>query len=217
MTSRAVRIARRMTIGALLGLTAIGVVLGAAATLPIEDRGIASGTTAIASCDPDGITTTYDVGYDTTEERYEVSGLAIGDIAPACVGGTLQVVLLSSADVVIADSGPIPVTGYAWVVPVGANDATRHVLDGDTVMVVPQGSGNGTVRVRVGPDTVMFDLRPLADRYADSAPPPGRTPMTIEAASGTRRAALVLTNLSGQRKAASLATVHWGGSLLLGE
>ena len=41
--------------------------------------------------------------------------------------------------------------------------------------------------------------------------------MTVEAASGTRRAALVLTNLSGRRKADSLATVHWGGSLLLGQ
>ena len=113
--------------------------------------------------------------------------------------------------------GPIPVTGYAWVVPVGTNDATRHLLGGDTVQVVPQGSGDGTVRVRVGRDTLMFDLRPLADRYADSAPARGGTLLTVEAASGTRRAALVLTSLSGQRKADSLATVYWGGSLLLGE
>jgi hypothetical protein len=117
----------------------------------------------------------------------------------------------------LTSGGPIPVTGYAWVVPVGPNDATRHVLDGDTVQVVPQGSGDGTVRVRVGQDTLMFDLRPLADRYADSVAPPGGTLMTVEAMSGTRRAALVLTNLSGRRKADSLATVYWGGSLLLGE
>jgi hypothetical protein len=103
------------------------------------------------------------------------------------------------------------------MVPVGTNDATRHVLDGDTVQVVPQDSGNGTVRVRVGQDTLMFDLRPLADRYADSVPTRSGTLMTIEAASRTRRAALVLTNLSGQRKSDSLATVYWGGSLLLGE
>jgi hypothetical protein len=69
----------------------------------------------------------------------------------------------------------------------------------------------------VGQDTLMFDLRPLADRHADSVPPRAGTLMTVEAASGTRRAALVLTNLSGRLKADSLATVHWGGSLLLGE
>jgi hypothetical protein len=112
--------------------------------------------------------------------------------------------------------GPIPVTDYAWVLPVGTNDATRHVLDGDTVQVVPQGSGDGRVRIRVGPDTLKFDLRPLAQRYADSVPRNGSL-MTVEATSGTRRAALVLTNLSGQRQADSLATVYWGGSLLLGE
>jgi hypothetical protein len=116
-------------------------------------------------------------------------------------------------------SGPIPVTGYAWAVPVGANDATRHVLEGDTIQVVPQGSGDGTVRVRLGRDTLMFDLRPLAERYADSVPPGGTLDerIAVEPTGGTRRAALVLTNLSGQRKGDSLATVHWGGTLLLGE
>ena len=77
-----------------------------------------------------------------------------------------------------------------------------------------------TVRVRVGRDTLMFDLRPVADRYADSVPPRGGNPVErieIEAASGSRRAALVLTNLSGQRTGDSLTTVSWVGSLLLGE
>jgi len=39
----------------------------------------------------------------------------------------------------------------------------------------------------------------------------------IEAAGGSRRSALVLTNLSGQRAGDSLATVSWVGTLLLGE
>ncbi len=113
--------------------------------------------------------------------------------------------------------GPIPVTGYAWVVPVGANDASRHVLDGDTVQVLPQSSAGWTVRVRAGRDTLAFDLEPLAVRYADSAPAPGGAGMVVEGAGGTRKAALVLTNLSGQRSGDSLATVYWGGTLLLGE
>jgi hypothetical protein len=72
------------------------------------------------------------------------------------------------------------------------------------------------VRVRAGRDTLAFDLEPLAVRYADSAPAPGAG-MVVEGAGGTRKAALVLTNLSGQRSGDSLATVYWGGTLLLGE
>jgi hypothetical protein len=115
--------------------------------------------------------------------------------------------------------GPIRVTGYAWAVQVGANDPSAHVLDGDTVQVVAQG-GIGTVRVRVDRDTLVFDLRPVVERYADSALTRAGTMVgriEVEAAGETRRAALVLTNLSGQRAGDSLATVYWSGTLLLGE
>ena len=73
------------------------------------------------------------------------------------------------------------------------------------------------MRVRAGRDTFAFDLEPLAVRYADSAPAPGGAGMVVEGAGGTRKAALALTNLSGQRSGDSLATVYWGGTLLLGE
>ena len=116
--------------------------------------------------------------------------------------------------------GPIRVTGYAWAVQLGTHDATRHVVAGDTVQVLNQPGGNGTARIRVGPDTLFFDLRPVADRYADSLLA-GRTTsvdlIEIEHAGGLRRSALVLANLSGQRAGDSLATVSWVGTLLLGE
>lgn len=119
----------------------------------------------------------------------------------------------------VGGGGPIRVTGYAWAVPLTANDAARHVLDGDTVAVLTtQGSGNGTARVRVGRDTLVFDLVPVAKRYADSVPlarGPVTRRITVEEASGRRRGELVLTNLSGQRDGDSLLTVHWGGTLLL--
>jgi Domain of unknown function (DUF4153) len=116
--------------------------------------------------------------------------------------------------------GPIEVRGYAWAIPVSANDATRHVLDDDTVQVVSEGTRTGTVRVRAGRDTLWFDLSPAINRYVDTVPLRTGMPVErieVEAAGGARRAALVLTNLSGQRSGDSLATVHWGGTLLLGE
>jgi hypothetical protein len=117
-------------------------------------------------------------------------------------------------------TGPINVTGYAWAVHLGTHDATRHVVDGDTVQVVPQADGDGTTRIRVGGDTLFFDLRPVAHRYADSVPLlSGKAVerIEIEAAGGARRSALVLTNLSGRRAGDSLTTVSWVGTLLLGE
>jgi hypothetical protein len=117
-------------------------------------------------------------------------------------------------------SGPMRVAGYAWAIPAGANDVTTHVLDGDTVQVVRQGSENGRALVRVGRDTITFDLRPVADRYRDSLPLPTGTPVErieVRAEGGIRPAALVLSSLSGQRSGDSLATLYWAGTLLLGD
>ena len=91
---------------------------------------------------------------------------------------------------------------------------------GDSIAVVPHPAGAGLVRVRVGPDTLAFDLRPLARRYADSVPARGLyldAPLVIEGEAGRRRSALVLTNLSGTRQADSVTVGYWGGTVLLGE
>jgi hypothetical protein len=119
----------------------------------------------------------------------------------------------------LSSGGAVRVTGYAWAVPVTANDVAVHVLDGDSVAVVTQGLAAGAAWVRLGRDTLVFDLGAVAERYADSVSV--RTGsvterIVVEEASG-RRAALVVTSLSGQRQGDSLATVYWHGTLLVGE
>ena len=42
-------------------------------------------------------------------------------------------------------------------------------------------------------------------------------PILVEEATGLRRGRLVLTNLSGRVERDTLSTVHWNGTLLLGE
>jgi hypothetical protein len=120
----------------------------------------------------------------------------------------------------LAGGGPIRVAGYAWLVALSANDPASHLLGGDTVQVVSGVPSGGRARVRIGPDTVAFDLRPVVRRYADSVPM--RTgmqtdPIVIAGDSGRRRTALVLTNLSGQLDGDSLSTWHWIGTLLVGD
>jgi hypothetical protein len=120
----------------------------------------------------------------------------------------------------LAGGGPIRVAGYGWAVTVTANDPTAQALGTDTVAVVRQDGDAGVARVRILRDTLVFDLRPIVRRYADSVP--ARTgltvaPIVVEESSGRRRATLVLTSLSGELEGDSLRTGHWIGTLLLGE
>jgi hypothetical protein len=120
----------------------------------------------------------------------------------------------------LASHQPAAVAGYAWILPASSHDVQVRTLAGDSVVVVPQTDSAGVARIRVGPDTITFDLMPLARRYADSVPDRrGRlgAPLVIESRPGERRSALVLNNLSGERVGDSLTVRQWDGSLLLGE
>lgn len=120
----------------------------------------------------------------------------------------------------LASNHPIPVGGYAWVLPVSSTDPEVRVLAGDTIAVVLQPGGVGRARIRVGADTLTFDLGALARRYADSIPIRGTVmsgPLVLEGESGRRRSALVVNQLSGNRDADSLTVGYWIGSVLLGE
>ncbi len=119
----------------------------------------------------------------------------------------------------VASSGAFGVSGYAWAVPVTSNDPAVHVLDGDSVAVLRQAEGDPMVRVRVGRDTLAFDLGPVVRRYADSVPLMTGTltdRILIREASG-RHGTLALSNLSGRYQGDSLSTSHWMGTLLLGQ
>ena len=113
---------------------------------------------------------------------------------------------------------PILLAGFEWVIPVAGTNRSARVADGDTVIIVSQLPG-GDARIRVGSDTLEFDLRPLARWYVDSVYPraPSRSDrFRIDRDDAARPAALIITNLSGTWYRDSLAIGHWTGSLLLG-
>jgi hypothetical protein len=63
----------------------------------------------------------------------------------------------------------------------------------------------------------VFDLRPLAERYADSIPSARGViaeRLMVEDRTG-RRGALVLSQLNGQREADSIRVASWTGTLLI--
>lgn len=51
-----------------------------------------AGATA-GACDTDGVTVTYATRWDPADARYEVSAARVGDIADACTGRELRVML----------------------------------------------------------------------------------------------------------------------------
>jgi hypothetical protein len=112
---------------------------------------------------------------------------------------------------------PIPVEGYGWALWMSYGDAAVRQVNGDSVSVVPDAASSGLARVRVGRDTLVFDLRPLAERYADSVPSSGGVTggrLMVEDSTG-RRGALVLSQLNGQREADSIRVASWTGTLLI--
>jgi hypothetical protein len=74
-------------------------------------------------------------------------------------------------------------------------------------------------RVRVGRDTLRFDVGGLVASVVDSIPPRQALPadrLRIASAPGPRRGELLITNINGQRgKDGEIAIDHWGATLLL--
>lgn len=110
----------RRTIYALsAGLLVFCAVFAAAASLGgISSNDLGADSSAVATCDSDGVTTAYTTAYDSTDGRYEVTGVTVSGIDNACDGKAIAVTLTNSAG---ASAG----TGSTTVpVDTGATSAT---------------------------------------------------------------------------------------------
>jgi hypothetical protein len=90
---------RRTIAGVLAGLTVFGAVFAMAASLGgITSGRVGADDAAVASCDTDGVTTSYASSWDATDKRYEVTSVTVSGIANLCDGQTLSVSLADSAN-----------------------------------------------------------------------------------------------------------------------
>lgn len=110
----------------------------------------------------------------------------------------------------------VDVRGFDWSVTVAGFDTTMVRLVGNDSVRVVSARDTNVVRVRVGADTLAFDLRPLVQRYRDSPPTSATVPdewlrIPAEASNG-RRALLSLTRVEGEKTRVTV----WNGTLLLG-
>jgi hypothetical protein len=102
---------------ALLSLT-----YASAADSNITTDSLAAGTSAVVSCDPDGIDVSYSLAGDN------VSQVTVVGIAHGCVGGELSVVLANGADVSIGQGGPQLVTATSHSVSISAQPIAIDVM-----------------------------------------------------------------------------------------
>ncbi|MGE5927114.1 MAG: DUF4153 domain-containing protein [Gemmatimonadota bacterium] len=108
------------------------------------------------------------------------------------------------------------IAGYAWMVPAWSGDTTPRLAGGDTVQVVAD-TVQGIARIRVGRDTLRFDVGALVASIIDSIPLRQALPgerLRVVSEPGPRRGELLITNINGQRSD-DMTIDHWGGSLLL--
>jgi hypothetical protein len=131
----------------------------------------------------------------------------VADYGPRGAGGWFQ----------ISNNDPLPVAGFDWVLPASPGDTTTRLAGSDSVAIIGH-VGSGVVRVRVGPDTLDFDLRPLARAGAGSIPASGSgsAMLRVEAVAGTRRGVLSLNQLNGTRSGDSVTVSYWNGWVLVG-
>lgn len=88
---------KRLFLATLAGLVVFASVFALAASLGgITSGGVGADNTAVASCDTNGVTTSYTTAWDATDKRYEITATTVSGVSDACDGETLSVSLTDS-------------------------------------------------------------------------------------------------------------------------
>jgi anti-sigma-K factor RskA len=90
---------KKRGIAAILAAVAIfGAVYAMAASLGgITSDAVGADNTIVASCDTDGVTTSYTTSWDAADERYEITAVTVGGVADTCDGQTMKVTLADAS------------------------------------------------------------------------------------------------------------------------
>jgi hypothetical protein len=120
---------KRTGIAVLAALLVFGGVLAMAASLGgITSSKVGADNVAVASCDTDGVSTSYTTAWDATDERYEISTVTVSGVADACDGQTLSVSLTDSTDAQIGSGSVAIPSSAATSFPVSLSTAASAKL-----------------------------------------------------------------------------------------
>lgn len=124
----------RLLAAIIAGVTVFATVFAVAASLSVTSSTLGAGTGAVASCDTDGVTTSYTVGYTAAAGGYTVENVDVTGIAtPGCDGKTMKVTLVGAGDASLAE---LTVTlGTPAADPTALNFAASNVLASDVLKI----------------------------------------------------------------------------------
>ncbi|MEX0625371.1 MAG: hypothetical protein WD402_02375 [Chloroflexota bacterium] len=95
---------RRVLIAFIVGIMVFATVFAVAASLGVTSSSLGAGTGTAASCDTNGVATSFDTTYDATPAGYEVTTVHVTGIAtPGCDGLTMKVTLVGAGDASLAE------------------------------------------------------------------------------------------------------------------
>jgi hypothetical protein len=95
---------RRSILKLLAVVSVFGGVFAMAASLGgISSASLGADDAAVASCDTDGVTTSYTSGWSASDERYDVSAVTVGGVDDGCDGRTVKVTLIDSSGASLAE------------------------------------------------------------------------------------------------------------------
>ena len=106
---------KRTLIAVLAGVAVFGGTFAFAASLgTITTGSVGASAAVVASCDTDGITTSYSSpAWSASNKRYEVSSVNVTSINTACNGSTIKVTLKDSAGVQLGEASGTVAAGAA--------------------------------------------------------------------------------------------------------
>jgi hypothetical protein len=95
---------RRALIAFIVGIMVFAIVFAVAASLSVTSSSLGAGTGTVASCDTNGVATSFDTTYDAAAVGYEVTTVHVTGIAtPGCDGLTMKVTLIGAGDASLAE------------------------------------------------------------------------------------------------------------------
>jgi hypothetical protein len=98
------KVRKRLAIAAIVGVTVFATVYAVAASLGVTASSLGAGTATTASCDTDGVATSFDTTYSAAAAGYKVTTVHVTGIAtPACAGATMKVTLMGAGDASLAE------------------------------------------------------------------------------------------------------------------
>lgn len=121
-----------VVLGVALAAGGTSVVVGAAASLSVNAPGIGANSVVVGDCDTDGVPiSSFEIVYDTADDRYEVADVTVKNLDAACSGATLSVTLTDASNASLG-SGTTTVSATTATVtmspaPASANVASVHL------------------------------------------------------------------------------------------